>query len=39
MRKYLALLATLAVIAVNAAANIVPINGINTGEVSARLMK
>jgi hypothetical protein len=36
MRKYLALLATLAVIAVNAAANIVPINGINTGEVSAR---
>jgi hypothetical protein len=36
MRRYLALLATLAVIAVNAAANIAPINGVNTGEVSAR---
>jgi len=36
MRKYLSLVATLAVIAVNAAANIVPINGVNTGEVSAR---
>lgn len=36
MRRYLPLLATLAVVAVNAAANIVPINGINTGEVSAR---
>ena len=36
MRKYLALLATLAVLAVNAAANILPINGVNTGEVSAR---
>ncbi len=36
MRRYFALIATLAVIAVNAAANIVPINGVNTGEVSAR---
>lgn len=36
MRRFVPLLATLAVIAVNAAANIVPINGINTGEVSAR---
>ncbi len=36
MRRYLAILATLAVIAVNAAANIVPINGVSTGEVSAR---
>ena len=36
MRKYLALIATLAVIAVNAAANIIPINGVNTGEVSGR---
>ena len=35
MRKYLPLLATVVVIAINAAANIVPINGINTGEVSA----
>ena len=35
MRRYLALLATLAVIGVNAAANIVPINGVNTGQVSA----
>ena len=35
MRRYLPLIATLAVIGVNAAANIVPINGINTGEVSA----
>ncbi len=35
MRRYLSLLATVAVIAVNAAANIVPINGVNTGEVSA----
>ena len=34
MRKYLALVATLAVIAINAAANIVPINGVKTGEVS-----
>lgn len=34
-RKYLSLAATLVVIAVNAAANIVPINGVNTGEVSA----
>jgi len=36
MRRYLALLATVAVIGVNAAANIVPINGLNTGEISAR---
>jgi hypothetical protein len=35
MRRYLPLLATVAVISVNAAANIVPINGINTGQVSA----
>jgi hypothetical protein len=35
MRKYLALLATAAVIGVNAAANILPINGVNTGEISA----
>ncbi len=36
MRKYLALLATVVVIGVNAAANILPINGVNTGEISAR---
>jgi tryptophan-rich sensory protein len=36
MRRFLPLLATLIVIAVNAAANIVPINGVHTGEVSAR---
>lgn len=36
MRRYLSLLFTLAVIAVNAAANILPINGVNTGEISAR---
>lgn len=36
MRKYLSLLATVVVIGVNAAANIVPINGVNTGEISAR---
>ena len=35
MRKYLVLIATLVVIGVNAAANIVPINGVNTGQVSA----
>ena len=35
MRRYLPLIATLLVIAVNAAANIVPINGFNTGELSA----
>ncbi|MEO8224571.1 MAG: tryptophan-rich sensory protein, partial [Gammaproteobacteria bacterium] len=35
MRKYIPLLATLAVIAVNAAANILPINGVRTGELSA----
>jgi hypothetical protein len=28
--------ATLIVIAVNAAANLIPINGVNTGELSAR---
>lgn len=36
MRRYLSLLMTLLVIAVNAAANILPINGVNTGEISAR---
>jgi hypothetical protein len=36
MRRYLSLLFTLAVIAVNAAANILPINDVNTGEISAR---
>jgi hypothetical protein len=36
MKRYLFLAATLAVIAVNAAANIIPINGVNTGELSAR---
>lgn len=36
MRRYLALVATLAMIGVNAAANLVPINGVNTGEISAR---
>jgi hypothetical protein len=35
MRRYLILIATLGVIGVNAAANIVPINGVNTGQVSA----
>lgn len=35
MRRFLILIATLAVIGVNAAANIVPINGVNTGQVSA----
>ncbi len=35
MRRYLVLIATLVVIGVNAAANIVPINGVNTGQVSA----
>jgi len=35
LRRYLPLLATLLVIAVNAAANIVPLNGYNTGELSA----
>lgn len=35
MRRYLILIATLVVIGVNAAANIVPINGVNTGQVSA----
>lgn len=34
-RNFVPLLATLIVIAVNAAANIVPINGFNTGELSA----
>ena len=36
MRKYLSILFTLAVLGVNAAANMLPINGINTGEISAR---
>ncbi|MEO7387556.1 MAG: tryptophan-rich sensory protein [Gammaproteobacteria bacterium] len=35
MRKYIPLFATLVVIVVNAAANIVPINGVRTGELSA----
>ena len=35
MRKYFPLVATLVVIAVNAAANIVPINGVRTGDLSA----
>ncbi|MEZ5566681.1 MAG: tryptophan-rich sensory protein [Gammaproteobacteria bacterium] len=35
MRKYLPLFATLVVIAVNAAANILPINGVQTGDLSA----
>jgi hypothetical protein len=35
MKKWIILLATLLVIAVNAAANIIPINGFNTGELSA----
>jgi hypothetical protein len=35
MRRYIPLLATLAVIAINAAANLVPINGLQTGELSA----
>jgi benzodiazapine receptor len=36
LQRFLPLLATLVVIAVNAAANIVPINGLQTGELSAR---
>lgn len=36
MRRFIPLLATLAVIAVNAAANILPINGVQTGQISAR---
>jgi tryptophan-rich sensory protein len=36
MRRFAPLVATLVVIAVNAAANIVPINGLQTGELSAR---
>ena len=35
MKRFLALAATLIVIGVNAAANILPINGYNTGELSA----
>jgi translocator protein len=35
VRRYVPLVATLAVIAVNAAANILPINGMNTGQLSA----
>ncbi|MCK6371503.1 MAG: tryptophan-rich sensory protein [Gammaproteobacteria bacterium] len=36
MSRYLPLVVTLVVVAVNAAANIVPINGVQTGELSAR---
>jgi hypothetical protein len=36
MRRFTPLLATLIVVAVNAAANILPINGVGTGELSAR---
>lgn len=36
MRRYLSICFTLLVIGVNAAANILPINGVNTGEISAR---
>jgi hypothetical protein len=36
MRRFAPLIATLIVIAVNAAANILPINGVGTGELSAR---
>lgn len=36
MKRFIPLIATLAVIAVNAAANILPINGVGTGELSAR---
>jgi hypothetical protein len=36
MRRFAPLFATLIVIAVNAAANILPINGVGTGELSAR---
>ena len=36
MRRFAPLIATLVVIAVNAAANILPINGVGTGELSAR---
>jgi hypothetical protein len=36
MRRFFPLVATLLVIAVNAAANILPINGVGTGELSAR---
>lgn len=36
MRRYISILFTLTVLAVNAAANILPINGVNTGEISAR---
>ncbi len=36
MRRFLPLLATLVVIAVNGAANSLPINGVGTGELSAR---
>lgn len=35
MNKWIILVATLLVLAVNAAANIIPINGFNTGELSA----
>ena len=36
MHRFAPLVATLIVIAVNAAANILPINGVGTGELSAR---
>lgn len=36
MRKYLSILFTVGVLGINAAANILPINGVNTGEISAR---
>jgi pimeloyl-ACP methyl ester carboxylesterase len=36
MNRFAFLFATLIVIAVNAAANLIPINGVNTGELSAR---
>lgn len=36
MRRYLSIFFTLLVIGINAAANILPINGVNTGEISAR---
>ncbi len=35
MRRFLSVIFTLGVVGVNAAANILPINGVNTGEISA----
>lgn len=35
MRRFLSIIFTLGVVGVNAAANILPINGVNTGEISA----